>query len=158
MMIVSAALSPLQLLSKMAPLSNLLQKTCTENSPLLSLHVESLNSLVCGSSVKNLLIKDLFLNTELYHLLIVSGSHLQTLLWIFQKNRKLNTQIPWMGFAILKWILLIAYSFTTGLGAPVVRALLAEGVRSTSVFYRWHWSPWKIQFSSGCALLAFNPL
>lgn len=152
-MIVSAALSQFQMLAKLAPFSKSLQKICVDHSPQFSVHIESLNALVCGSSVKNSLIKELFINTELYHLLIVSGSHLQTLLWVFRNSTNRTFSI----LTLLKWALLIAYSLITGLGAPILRALVAESLRSTSFVFRWHWSSWKVQTVSGFLLLAMNP-
>lgn len=152
LMIVSAAAVNLDMLGKTAQLAQTLQETCVDYSPHHSDHTESLNALVCGTSVKNLLIKDIFLTTGLYHLLIVSGSHLQTLIWLLNKN---SLRTKWLA-QTLKWSLLFAYCLTCGFGAPVIRALVAELLRALSKGFHWHWSPWRVQLVSGFALLSIS--
>lgn len=152
MMIVSATLANLNLLAKLAPFAKSLQESCVDYSPQFSVHKESMNALVCGTAIKNSVIKDSFITTELFHLLVVSGSHLQTLLWALDRG---PTRFRRLGF-FMKWLFLVSYVLMTGLGAPVVRALFAELLRSLSAFFRWHWSAWKVQVTSGFILLALN--
>ena len=76
--------------SLLANQSNSLHQICLKILPP-SDYLEVNQALVCGENLKSEALKQLFIDTGLYHLIVVSGSHLiliaAALEWIFQ-NRK----------------------------------------------------------------------
>ncbi len=75
-------------------------------------------SLVCGIRLDEPMAKNLFLQTGLLHLVVVSGAHL---IFLEQFLKKIFQKIPQKAFIIC--IFLFIYSLFTGFKAPVARAL-----------------------------------
>lgn len=83
---------------------------CSEWMPR-STHRELYSALICGTDIQNGQHRQLFIDTGLIHLLVVSGAHLVFL------EQWLEFLPPRMRLGVLG-----IYSWLTGFGAPVVRA------------------------------------
>lgn len=79
-------------------------------------------ALICGRSLPRGSLRSLFIDLGLYHVLVVSGSHLAllttTLMFLFSPSSKIV--LPLLGI----------YSLATGLQAPVLRALFEWSLRA----------------------------
>lgn len=84
--------------------------------------------LICGSSQIDTKTKQLFLQTGLYHLLVVSGSHLVLLDSYLEKTFSKNFKI--------KWLALLLYCEMCLLQAPILRALCSYSVVSLTHSWR----------------------
>lgn len=102
-------------------------------------------ALICGQDLQEIHLKNLFRETGLYHVLVVSGTHLTWLsaLLTLGSGRRHPLLI----------VALILYSLVTGLQPPVIRAL-----------FHWFLSPFfpspfkaKVVFYSYLASLLFHP-
>ena len=87
-----------------------LQFQCTQLAPP-SEHQEIYRALVCGTPVHNPSVLEVFRNTGLIHILVVSGAHLH---WCQQLLRWLPSTLFVPAF--------ILYAFATGFAAPVARS------------------------------------
>ncbi len=82
----------------------------TPNLPLYA-------AILCGKNLPFDTQTRLFMNLGLIHILVVSGAHLSFV------DKWAPKTVPH-----LRWIVLLAYSYLTGFGAPVVRALVRKGL------------------------------
>lgn len=97
-------------------------------------------AFLCGREIESLTIRSLMIQTGLFHVLVVSGSHLSTLRGLSKLFRIL---IP----------LGLLYVLICKMDPPIVRAYCFLFVTAVSVFFKLHWRPSKIFFIS--LLLAF---
>ncbi len=107
--------------------SQVLQHFCVEQFSGENLRPLA-GALVCGNDLSGSPLKNLFIDTGLYHVLVVSGAHLGLLLfffnslWLSQKPESDQIQHS----SLRRWVIsgcLFFYALMTGLQAPVVRAL-----------------------------------
>lgn len=105
--------------------------------------------LICGSKDIGKSTEQLFLNTGLYHLLVVSGSHLVLLDSYLEKTIAKNFKI--------KWLLLFLYTEMCLFQAPVLRALSSYTI--TAFSRRWHmgWTTDRRILAAGLATLIADP-
>lgn len=80
------------------------------------------SALICGRSLPSGPLRSLFIDLGLYHVLVVSGSHLAlitaTLMFLFSPSSQVALPLLWI------------YSLATGLQAPVLRALFEWSLRT----------------------------
>ena len=93
------------------------QVLCIQKVPSADFH-DFIASLVCGKDLSNSTQLSVLLSTQLYHLAVVSGGHLQILLELLEIFVAKTT----FGGLIIT-ALLILFSTFTGLQAPVTRSL-----------------------------------
>lgn len=157
------------------PFSQVLQDFCVGQFEGVSLKPLA-SALVCGKDLSGSPLKNLFIDTGLYHILVVSGAHLSLLMAFFTSANLCSVFLrlaEWIQklFPILcsaKWdrrfeqlgratlvIGLIFYSLTTGLQAPVVRALI-QFLMMQFLNSEKHVRPIDVLFSY-IYCLAFNP-
>ena len=105
------------LLRQLCPFSlvQVAQTYCEKQIPN-SIYRELYQAIVCGTPIRSSFFRQIFINTGLIHILVVSGSHL-----LFLENffflKKLRAQWKW-GF------ILLPFAFFVGFQAPVTRALV----------------------------------
>ena len=90
-----------------------------------------IEAFLCGVDLPEGEIKSIFIQTSLYHLIVVSGSHLSFLLLFLSFLRLQNSLIVFLASCGLALI--------TGFQAPIVRALVQSLWHGLNVFCRWHW-------------------
>ncbi len=107
-------------------------------------HRELYSALICGTSIFDGANRQLFIDTGLIHLLVVSGAHLHFL-------------EKWIEFLPARWrlALLGGYCWLTGFGAPVVRAWARRlcGIVGRSTGF----SALQFEFLTVAGLLAIYP-
>jgi ComEC/Rec2-related protein len=113
---------------------------------------EIIQAFVCGISLDDPTNKQIFLQTGLIHLLVVSGSHLifvaSVLEFLLQKSKI---------YFLISFSFLAGYSLMTGLQPPVLRALFSLFIHKASEHQRWNWSSLQILFFSGLCCLMIYP-
>jgi predicted membrane metal-binding protein len=147
-----------------AQFSSQLQSICISSVNSEIRHNELLGAFICGKSLSPGTIRDLWTTTGLYHLLVVSGSHLIALIscWDFLTLSakaalpKSNTSFE-PAFTVLEALLLLAFSLMTGFQAPLVRSLLGKLLNHLSQTYKWGWPSDIIVMSSGVSCLLLFP-
>lgn len=97
-------------------------RTLLPDSPFLPLY----SALLCGQPLEPGLHRQLFLDAGLIHIFVVSGAHLLFL------ERWLRF-LPWTG----RMGLLLIYSWLTGFGVPVIKALIRRGLEPWSEPHGW---------------------
>jgi competence protein ComEC len=139
------------LLSKLADYSKILQETCS------GAFTEALAAaFVCGSDIANSHVENVFRQSGLVHLMVVSGGHLQ----IIENFILLMIPERWLEHKLWRLSLLavlISYTFFTGFQPPVVRALTSLLLRLANSHWRWSWSGLQIQWLTGLLLLCLEP-
>ena len=118
-----------------------------------------MDSFLCGARVQDIHLRELFLQTGLIHLLVVSGGHFAFLIASLDFFSK-GLSPAYAESKILKLIniiLLVAFSLMTGFQAPVVRALMSLSLQTINWKLRWNWDQSKIQLFSGLFILALIP-
>jgi len=148
-------LLPPRLLKLTAALAERLQNSCENLFSQESSYRELSQAFICGSSLHDPLSKEIFLETGLIHLMVVSGSHLQTLLWLEQGLLFFWNKKSWL--KIFLALSLFFYCLLTGFQPPVLRALASWLCRWLNQFFHWHWDAGKIQLASGVFLLSLFP-
>lgn len=122
----------LNVIDFLARKSVFLNAYCVNTIPYNRRFSEILSALICGTSLKNLFDKRLFIEMGVYHFIVVSGSHLNLIEMIINK----------LSFGKIKktflLAILFAYCLVTLFQAPVVRAfaalLLISANRSLRLF------------------------
>lgn len=127
-------------------LTNVLQhgpRLCAEWIPN-SIHAELYSALVCGTPLPAGFAKQIFLDSGLIHLMVVSGAHLMFL-------ESLLERVPtWLRLSLLG-----GYCWLTGFGAPIVKAFVR---RVWEVRLRKSgWSSLQIDFVSVMTVLILWP-
>lgn len=127
-----------------------LQVFCFQQLPNSSQHLELLEAFLCGKNLSSAAIKEIFINTSLMHLIVVSGSHLIllmiTLEYLFGKIISKTTLL----------ILLFSYALLTGLQPPVLRSFFTILLGEVSLKRKLHWTrEQNVFFASLCCLALF---
>ena len=108
-------------------------KLCVKMAPQHSSFQDLYQALICGHKILNFELKEQIRSLGLLHLFVVSGTHLHFIsLFIeglFKKNKALT------------YIILIFYSLSCGLKAPVIRALTSQVVKLLSRKFKLGYSP-----------------
>ena len=156
LLLFCSALSRFHLLELVADKTSFLQASCSVFFTSRLSSGELASAFICGTSIRDPFAHQIFVQTSLIHLMVVSGSHLQMLsqllFWITPtrwKSRPLEFTIS---------LLLIFYALLTGFQPPVVRALISRLLLVFSRFFGWGWDSGKINLVSGLMLLALSPL
>lgn len=106
---------------------------CVKMAPHTSSFQDLYQALICGHKILNFQIKEQIRSLGLLHLFVVSGTHLHFIsLFIeglFKKNKTLT------------YIILVFYSLSCGLKAPITRALTSQVVKSVSKKFKLGYSP-----------------
>lgn len=119
-----------------------------------------MDSFLCGGNMKDAFTREVFLQTGLIHLLVVSGGHFAFLvasLNFLALEEKQSSRLKSGAFKIFKLSVLLGFSFMTGFQPPVVRALLSLFFLAMNRYFRWNWDQGKVQLCSGLFALVLFP-
>lgn len=148
-------LSRLHLLEIVADQTLFLQNACSNFFTSRLSQGELASAFVCGTPIRDLHVHEIFIQTGLIHLMVVSGSHLQMLSLLLSWVTPKNWKSPWFDLGLA--LLLIFYALLSGFQPPVVRALAARLLMICSRFFHWSWDPGKINMAAGLLLLSLAP-
>jgi predicted membrane metal-binding protein len=165
-----------QLLHFTAPISDHLQFICISSLNSEISHSELLSAFVCGKSLPPGELRELWTTTGLYHLLVVSGSHLIFLMSIWELLRSRVARAvqtvfanafpnvgsktgPQIAIALtgVEVVLLVTFALMTGFQAPVVRSLFARLLQSFNQLGQWGWPKDLCVLGSGVLCLLLFP-
>lgn len=164
-MLIFLFLTVLMLLFSVASLPFFLAEISRHSHQQCLLHLPDISSrdwiaaLVCGERLPNPLLYKLLEETSLVHLLVISVGHLQMLSWIFEQSQRFKNFPYWLQIfvQITRWSVLLLFALMSGFHPPVVRALIAEILRSLSRHFHWHWNLFFITTASGILTLIYQP-
>jgi ComEC/Rec2-related protein len=132
----------------LAHASSISQSFCTKQIHNDLENSEIIEAYLCGDDLSEGPIKEIFIKLSLYHLVVISASHLSFLTSVLQI---FNIQKKWVVAATL-----IAFGILTGLQPPIVRALIIILLSIYSNFFRLQWrNHWQIIFSLLIAVSLF---
>ena len=116
-----------------------------------------LKAVILGDdSYISLEVAEQFRISGLYHILVISGSHIAFLTWILYKLVNLITKNRWLQFLAIS-VFIWTYSLITGADPPLMRAaLMATVVLSAALWYRQATASNNIGIA-GLVLLAYRP-
>jgi competence protein ComEC len=109
-------------------------------------------AIVCGeniSSASNELLG--FKSLGIFHLLVISGSHLIFLSILLEKLLKMKRN------SFLSFLVLGTFCLMTGFQAPVVRSFFSLAADTFQRKYKLFWTSFEIAFLSLCLCIALNP-
>lgn len=107
-------------------------------------------ALVCGAKIKDQSVKQLYQSSGIYHLLVVSGAHLQLIAsWFRRKPTRIKNQ--------LSLLAILAYTLFTGAHLPVLRALTQIVFFRLASHLRMNWLPAEVHLVTTCFLLFLQP-
>lgn len=142
--------------SFLAPLTKSLQTNCANLLPTEMKSRSLAQSFLCGTKISDPNTKEIFKQTSLLHLMVVSGSHLQILCFFILLPWPKKCQ-DWTVFKIGIFSILSFYCLVTGFQAPLVRALTTRGLESFNEKFKLHWGSNKVFLVSGLLVLAVIP-
>lgn len=148
-------LGSLNLLDRLADRSFYLQSFCSGFVEQVTSYPALASAFVCGTPIDELAQKEVFLQTGLIHLMVVSGSHLIFVTHLFSVlliHQRHDRRVEFVLICIL-----ISYSFITGFQAPVVRSLFGILILKLSHYFRWNWDSHRVQVIAGLSILSVNP-
>lgn len=125
---------------RLAGLSSFLQKSCSSFVHYPQFHKSSdtaediVDAYLCGVDLPEGRNKSIFIQTSLYHLIVVSGSHLVFFSLI------LETLAPSLPQPV-HFFTYLALALVTGMQAPILRAFFCSTTKTLSPLLRLHWSP-----------------
>ena len=136
----------------LSALSKELQSLCLEHLDFQTPWKDIYTSLVCGKRLRASPLKDIFIQGGLIHLTVVSGAHLLFL-------ERLWKRLPWPPFIKTYGLfcLLTIYAFTTGLQAPVLRALFSFCLFRFSESFKLFWNAGLVTLLSALLCLMYQP-
>ncbi len=147
----STGLLDLNLAGLVDKISLPLHHLCLSRLPKTSQWLNLYGAIVCGASPPASPEKFWFQSTGLYHLLVVSGSHLIFLSqWLRPFTKRFAGKLIILSF-------LVFYALVCRGSPPVVRALLYIVLCMLPLRSRFGWSHSQICFLTGAALLSFFP-
>lgn len=111
---------------------------------------EIVDAYLCGVDLPEGGTKSLFIQTSLYHLIVVSGSHLVFISLI------LEVLLPSMPFGV-HLLLYLLLALMTGLQPPILRALFCAVAMGLGKSFRLHWSRLFVIFFGSFSCLCFFP-
>lgn len=149
-------ISEVDLLIGISDLVKSLHLQCLKFTPA-SLYHHTYSALVCGSNLRGGEFQQNLKNLGIYHMMIISGSHLVFISMIIELffNLPIFAKENLKGFKAAAFTLIIIYSLATGFEAPVVRALLGMGLNSLQQRKKLFWSQNEVIFISVLVCLAF---
>jgi ComEC/Rec2-related protein len=136
-------------------LTNILHVQCLNLTPE-SLYSNIYAALVCGKALDGLELAQNFKNLGIYHVIIVSGSHLIFLssiiefLTLGKSGEKFGKKLRYAAFPIL-----FIYSLATGFQPPVVRAFISIVINAFQQKKKLFWNQNEVVFISLLICLAF---
>jgi ComEC/Rec2-related protein len=117
-----------------ATLANPVHQFCLDHIPRSTNHFELYAAIVCGETPGFSLNRWIFQGTGLYHLLVVSGSHLSFFNGLLRPLNKYRLA------AVSKYLILGLYTLACGFNPPVARAFIQTIAAPFSRQLRAHWS------------------
>lgn len=124
------------------------QEICQMNIDFNQQNSALLSAMICGTNLPYGILYAAFMETQLYHLVVVSGGHLQALSWLIDKTDTLKKA---------KLLLFFIYTFLTGFQAPIFRAVIAISLLTLSKKFRWGHGQIHAQFFAGLFCLILFP-
>lgn len=147
------------LLNSIAPISKKLQSSCNSVINTEIVYPELIAAFVCGVDLSSPSRKLLWIQSGLYHLLVVSGSHLifltEVLTWFETRYKENHSSQSTLLFIIISSSVLIFYCLMSGFQAPIARALALRFTSFLSQELRLAW-PSHLQITAAgtlCLLL-----
>lgn len=150
---LSALLPEKLLLNLLAPLALKAHRFCQSQTPQNSDWKESYDAIVCGADLPRDEFSEILIVSGLYHLIVVSGSHLiflDSLLRPFVMKLGRSSQL-------VIFSLLLIYAFLCNLCPPAVRALITLVLHRTNETHKLNWNPIYVTLISGLLNLAIFP-
>lgn len=145
-------LRQLQLLKLFAPVSSAVFEACLNRSSY-SNHFEFTSALICGRNIENDSLRALLISVGLYHLVVVSCSHLEfvdsLVAKFFSPKSKFNVSARWIIWSFI----LIATQFQ----APILRAWCARSLSLLNQKWRFNASAMLILALSVGLCAALDP-
>lgn len=132
-----------------------LQNFCLNNLPKNSTQLDYFSAFICGKNLDNNSLKNTLVVTSVYHIIVVSGSHLTFVTGAIELL--LNLFRPQRWHFILISFLLLLFCFSTGLQAPILRAFFCFILKKISEFCELNWSPIHTLTLSGLLCLVLFP-
>ncbi len=132
----------------LVPLSNSLQKKCSEFLSHPTNPDDLSRSFICGSKVSQAQHKTWLQKSGVYHAIVVSGGH-----FLFLEAIMKRVSLP----AGIRFLILMLYYLITGLQAPGLRCLTQMGVNSGCQKFNLNMSDSTLCFYSGiiCLIISF---
>lgn len=153
-LVLVISISEVDLFVGISDLTNSLHIQCLNFTPH-SLYSNIYAALVCGKDLDGTELTQSLKNLGIYHVIIVSGSHLvflSSLIEIFFSTPHLK-KLRFVAFPIL-----LFYSLATGFEPPVVRALASIGISALQKKNKLFWNQNEVIFISVLICLAlFDP-
>ena len=153
LLILSATLPEKLLLNFLAPIALKAHRFCKSQTPQDSDWKESYDAIVCGADLPRDEFSEVLIVSGLYHLIVVSGSHLiflDSLLRPFIMRLGRSSQL-------VIFLLLLYYAFLCNLCPPAVRALITLVLHRTNEKHKLNWDPIYVTWISGLLNLAIFP-
>lgn len=148
-LVLSGLLQQSKLPYLLSSFSSSLQEVCPKLLPESSQHKEFLSAFLCGKNLQSEDLKEIFIFTALYHLIVVSASHLIFLTTLLEF---LFLGIPKSGILVFMTL----FTLFTGFQPPVLRALFSFILDEVNQRQFLHWTKAQIiLLSSICCLLVF---
>lgn len=124
-----------------SPLTEKLHDICLSQVPT-GPYQELYQAMICAEDLKSAQLRSLFVDTGLYHLIVVSGSHLVLIGIVFEKLLMplLKKNLSPLIAKLLFYFFLATYALVCCLQPPLVRALIAVLLSDLSRRMRLGWS------------------
>lgn len=136
-----------------APVIQQFQRFCQSRAPIDSKYKEVYQALVCGSSPKPTPFIQDIKQIGLYHLLVVSGSHL-----VFLESVLVYIFSGWGRWGqIIIFANLLMFTFVSGMQPPIFRALINFMLHKLSDETKLYWRPHQSTFFAGLVTLLIKP-
>jgi ComEC/Rec2-related protein len=133
-----------------AKLSAHLQDRCRIYFHKPSESSQIVEAYLCGADLPEGPTREIFIQTSLYHLIVVSGSHLSFL--------SLILNLIGLRYSFFQFVFSVGLALVTGLQPPVVRALFQQLVSEGSGHFRWHWRSIQQIILGSFLALSFFPM
>lgn len=147
-------LSEYDLFISISDLTKSLNQLCLNFTPK-SIYSNIYEALICGKRLSSHELTHNLKNIGIYHVMIVSGSHLVFLSLIIENLFKFKA---FQKLKVASFLILITYSLATGSQAPVMRALISIIIGEIQSRKKLFWSDFDVTFISLLVALAlFDP-
>ncbi len=137
-----------------------LQKNCSYLFNFGLHHGDLASSFICGTKIEDISAQEIFRQSGLIHLMVVSGGHLHFLIFIFTSIISTAISPLYRKHILINAILifsLIFYCLCTGFQPPIVRGLMVLLIKWLQTNLRLGWNQNKIQGFAGLTCLIFFP-
>lgn len=141
------------------PFSEKAHSLCMSLIPERLTVTDSLSALVCGQNLDSFEKSNLYIQTGLIHLFVVSGSHLILMNVVLKKvfptiEQKSKSALY---FLAIRWLLLVLYACACELNPPVTRSLFSLLLADSLLLKTKYWPRSYCLLLAGLGSLIFHP-